>query len=414
MADPIVWNNFNTGVADSPHVGHGLMRNVEIDAFTGALKAQKEPDTVFHTNTTGTFTAVAATDVCTSSAFTNNANTTGVAVVLTTTGTLPAGLSTGTIYFIIRTDQGAGTFQLADTIALADAGTARDITGTGTGTHTITTINPGTINHIIRDSNLGTRFYHDSNGRVWYSGRTVPGSPTAGSVSVGLLHNSAIDTGGASVTNGSGQGLALLGTSNATATYLFAFRNRLIDVINVFAGTNIETPVWTNGGTGGTNWTASNTSDMNDTNANGRGSSAGYTESHHAITGQDGIIYYCNNGLIGTIRENAGSVFAPGTAATYTSTINALDLPPNEQANWLEELGIYLLTAGNSYGKIYPWDRLADSFITPIIVPERQVSRLKNIGGLVYILAGTWGNIYSTTGEVAKHVKKLPYKILNQ
>ena len=178
MADPIVWNNFNTGVADSPHVGHGLMRNVEIDAFSGALKAQKESDTVFHTNTTGTFTAVAATDVCTSSAFTNNANTTGVAVVLTNSGgALPAGLSTGTIYFIILEVRNDGTFKLATTIANADASTAINITDTGSGTHTITTINPGTINHIVRDPNTGARFYHDSNGRVWYNN-----SPSAGLV----------------------------------------------------------------------------------------------------------------------------------------------------------------------------------------------------------------------------------------
>ena len=390
MAEPIVWNNFNTGVADSPHVGHGLMRNVELDAFTGALKAQKEPDTVFHTNTTGTFTAVAATDVCTSTAFTNNANTTGVAVVLTTTGTLPAGLSTGTIYFINRIDLGAGTFEFCTTIANADAGTQIDITDTGTGTHTITTINPGTINHIVRDPNAGTRFYHDSNGRAWYNE-----SPSAGVVGTRLLHNSAIDTGGASVTNGSGQGLAILGTSDASATYLFSFRNALIDVVAVTGATQLEAPSWSNA------WQTMNTG-------------AGSSNSHHAVTGQDGIIYYCDTRYVGSIRENAGSVFAPGTGSTYTFTQDALDLLQYEVANWIEELGIYLLIAGNSYGWIYPWDRLSDSFITPIIVPEKQVSRLKNIGGLVYILAGTWGNIYSTTGEVAKHIKKLPDQMVNQ
>ena len=53
------------------------------------------------------FTA-ATTDVCTDTA---HGLKTGDMVVLTTTDTLPAGLSTGTVYFVIRID--ANTFYLA-------------------------------------------------------------------------------------------------------------------------------------------------------------------------------------------------------------------------------------------------------------------------------------------------------------
>lgn len=80
----------------------------------------------------GTFTC-AITDICTKSA---HGYLTGLKVQLTTTTTLPAGLSTSTDYFVIKLS--SSTFSLASSLVLAQAGTAIDITDTGTGTHTIT------------------------------------------------------------------------------------------------------------------------------------------------------------------------------------------------------------------------------------------------------------------------------------
>ena len=53
----------------------------------------------------------------------------------TTSGTLPAGLALATDYYVIKLS--ADTFSLATTLANALAGTAIDITGNGTGTHTL-------------------------------------------------------------------------------------------------------------------------------------------------------------------------------------------------------------------------------------------------------------------------------------
>lgn len=97
------------------------------------------------TNTLGqsdTFTADAGTDVCT---YTSTANypsniLTGTRVRLTTTTTLPAGLATATDYYVIRVSD--TTFKLATSYANAIAGTAINITDTGTGTHTITWLLP--------------------------------------------------------------------------------------------------------------------------------------------------------------------------------------------------------------------------------------------------------------------------------
>jgi len=78
------------------------------------------------------FTA-AISDVCTSVA---HGFLTGLKVQLTTTTTLPAGLSLATDYWVIKLT--ADTFKLAASLADALAGTAVNITDTGTGTHTIT------------------------------------------------------------------------------------------------------------------------------------------------------------------------------------------------------------------------------------------------------------------------------------
>lgn len=80
----------------------------------------------------GTFTC-ATTDICTKA---THGYLTGLKVQLTTTTTLPAGVTTTTDYFVIKLS--ASTFSLASSLALAQAGTALDITDTGTGTHTIT------------------------------------------------------------------------------------------------------------------------------------------------------------------------------------------------------------------------------------------------------------------------------------
>lgn len=87
---------------------------------------------------TDTFTA-AVTDICTASA---HAYKNGDMVVLTTTDTLPAGLVTGKVYWVIEVT--TNTFKLSDTSVvnyITGAGQspqAVDITDTGTGTHTLT------------------------------------------------------------------------------------------------------------------------------------------------------------------------------------------------------------------------------------------------------------------------------------
>ena len=91
------------------------------------------PRTLTTFDPTATFTG-AATDLCTVASGTIPTFT-GTEVTLTTTGTLPAGLSTSTTYYMVF--QSASTFNLSTSLANSLAGTVVDITDTGSGTHTV-------------------------------------------------------------------------------------------------------------------------------------------------------------------------------------------------------------------------------------------------------------------------------------
>ena len=104
----------------------------------------------------------------------------GKAVTLSSSGTLPAGLSPGT-YYIIRSS--ATAVKLASSANNAMLGTAVDLTDTGSGTHTITITYTnralgavgGEETHIVRGSELGAasvNFYNaaTSGGTVGFVG----------------------------------------------------------------------------------------------------------------------------------------------------------------------------------------------------------------------------------------------------
>ncbi len=386
--EPLIIKDWDQGIAPSPHKGFGLFRNADIDSKPGSVMVAKQPGPMFPTIADQVFTANAGTDICTCAVHleADSLNYGGAAVYFTTTDTLPAGLSENTIYFLIRkTDS---TFQVATSYKNSVGSTADtniDITDTGTGVHTIHQVPIGIIKHIVNDPRTGAKFMLSSNGRVWWSDDGIIAY---------LLHNSAIDTGIADVTNASGNGLAITPFSSTSKTFLFVFRNNAIDVLNVYGITKKEAVAWSNG------WQTMNTA-------------VGAANSHEALEGQDAAIYFCDDRYIGSIIEKVGQTFDPTNAATYTYNNQALDLPPYEVAQCLEELGTNLLVGGNTFNKIYPWDRISGSFNLPLSVPEYCIEKLKNVGGTVYILAGSSGNIYITQGSYVKTFQRLPDYVTN-
>lgn len=82
---------------------------------------------------------------------------TGDQVKLSTTGTMPGGLTAGTAYYAINS--GSGTIKLATSLANANAGTAIDITTTGAGVLTLSiAANQTIVNNTIIDIPEFVRF----------------------------------------------------------------------------------------------------------------------------------------------------------------------------------------------------------------------------------------------------------------
>lgn len=382
MAEPLVIKNFETGIANSANSGHGLIKNATVDLDETALRPNLVPTSLTATGSS-TFTANAGTDIITvtnTTTFSGNyANSTAVAVTVSNSGgALPTGLTAATVYFVITVDANTGTLKLATTKANAEAGTNIDITGNGSGTNTITVVPMGTPTHSVTDKNNIT-YVLDSNGRVWFNG----GATTT--LYVLLIGNT--------LTNTSGNGLVAFTNSDATATYLFVFRDTNLDVCNVTNATKRDDPVgqtaWTN------SWKLLN-------------AASGSGNSHHAIIGQDNIIYFADNRFIGSIMEKAGSVFDPATAGTFTYNNQALDMPQGEIIQCLEELGKNLLGGGLNTNLIYPWDRSSSSFSLPLRCAEKGIYKMKNINNSVYILAGQRGWIRRTNGSYIEDIRQVP------
>jgi hypothetical protein len=99
--------------------------------------------------------------------------------------------------------------------------------------------------------------------------------------------------------------------------------------------------------------------------------------------------------------------FDPTNAATYTFNLTALQLPYNEQAVCLAELGTNLMVGGSS-NRIFPWDRVSTSFAYPIFVAENFISQMVTANTTMYIFAGSRGNIYQTHGSNCSLLIKFP------
>lgn len=80
----------------------------------------------------------------------------GLKIQVSTTGGLPPPLAATTDYFVIPVT--AGTYKLATSLANANAGTAIDITGVGTGVHTATPVALAGGSYKVQASNDNTNW----------------------------------------------------------------------------------------------------------------------------------------------------------------------------------------------------------------------------------------------------------------
>lgn len=148
--------------------------------------------TIYGLGTGTNFTVTAANDTIdiTSHSFTN-----GQQVTLSSTGTLPAGLSANTVYYVVEST--TNTFKLS----LTSGGSAIDITDTGSGTHSIHTqfkvpdmrgsafIGKGqktvALTFVDGDVNTGTDVITVDSNQFFYTGQAVT-LTTTGTLPTGL------------------------------------------------------------------------------------------------------------------------------------------------------------------------------------------------------------------------------------
>jgi len=363
--DPIILNNWQRGIGNSPHVGFGQMRNVDIHNESGSVLINRKM-------VQGSPSRVA------SQTFTANVNdniTFGTslpalrAVTLTTDDTLPSGLSTGTVYYTISLGT---TTKLATSLANAEATTAINITDEGTGTHNIVTVNMGEPTFIVKSPNNGHYWLLDDDGQLWTSRATNPENWYY------LDGNN---------TKGDGEGLVW-------------WRNYVL----VFSDTGVTAWGATTSAFASQGWT--NSGDPFNTSLTD-------IDWHTALVGQDDIVYYCNDRNIGSLTNNGTFV---GTAATSTFNQSALDLPVNYTSRCLAELGKWLMV-GTSNGvtentmkiaDIFPWDRVSGSFELPIRVAEFGIKSMITKGSWIYFLAGVEGRLYRTNKSSVEFLFQIP------
>lgn len=370
MTQPLIINTWQNAIADSPALGFGLIKNASIDAVPGTVMPNYAPVQHSFNPASSTFTwNISGTEDLTLPNTTLESD--GIAVTFSTTGggTLDTAILVNTVYYLYKF--ASGRVIIADTLAHAISHNNLALNGNGSGTCTMTTVDPGTFRSLATGG--GADFTVDSNGLVWYDN---------GSRLYLLTGNT--------TTQASGQGIAFFTNSDASKNFIFVFRNAQIDVADVTAPMS---PIWTN------SWHSL---------SNG----SGFGGTHQALLGQDNIIYACDGRYIVSIQEKPGSVFAPGTVGTYTYQPKALTLPNNESASCLEQLQINLLVGGGATNLIYPWDRSSPSFALPWVCPEIGIYGLKNIGNTIWILNGLRGNVYKSLGYIVTLVRKLPEYVM--
>lgn len=382
----IVIDGWENGIGKTPFDGLTDVRNVDILSSPKCVTAKLKPLRANTASVATTFTVDVATNIVTvasSLRFTypngnNNAN--GLTCTLTNSGgALPAGLATNTLYWIIL-DASTTTFKLANSFANYLVGTEVDITDTGTGTHTITTSSMGApIDYSVYTYGIVSSVYIfaliDVYGKVWINKIGLATSyNTFQWVELTRGNHFGIVSGGASL--------------QFFQDSLFVFHNSVIDVyyrVNSFstAGT------WYN------SWKTGLTS----------------TFRHITFKGSDGKLYWTDAsattssalGYIGSLGQNSTTlIFSdtnnPTTSTNYTYTPIALDLPSGEIPTAIDELGSNLII-GTITNKMYPWDRVSDSFSIPINLPDRNVRRFINLNNILYIFAGVSGTVYKTNGS---------------
>lgn len=411
----IVIDGFEAGVADDPFSGISKERGMNL------ISTPKEAITLGRVINVAPYACVApfTATVAANTITLNNPPTSGVisrfvSGQFTTTGTLPAGLSLNTTYWLApstfslqvsvtpgSTNNSIGNVYKVYTSAFCPTGSVVTITDVGAGVHTFTSIDMGQI--ITFERNYG--FALDNNGRVW-----APINPFVTNRGYSPFYNQYAATPGlytylgndiSGVSTGTASGSLSVYRGSGSNFYLYLFKDRKIDYTRV---PDILSNDYTSFAVSVSTWVANWDPTTGSTGASNIFSTAG---GHKSLVGTDNVIYITDGTYIVSLYEKSGQTFDPTTTTTYTYNPTALALPRTEIAQCIEELGTNLYIGG-AFRYIYPWDRISTSFTYPIVCVEQNIRKMVAANSNLYVFAGFRGRIYVSNGSQLQLFKKVP------
>lgn len=142
-----------------------------------------------------------------------------------------------------------------------------------------------------------------------------------------------------------------------------------------------------------------------------------------ALTPSD-LLILGDGSQLDTLMTNPGFSFDPTNAATYTWTPAAVLLPSTDIANTIALIGNGSAATGGTGGAtnvlvggqqnvIYPWAPGTAFFQPVIFVSENYIQQMITVNNLVYIFAGSKGNVYITNGSSLTSVISVPDYVAN-
>lgn len=350
------------------------MRNVNIISVPGEVSVGYQTTALQQTTiTAAAYTVVAATDVFT---YSGTVLKGGTAIVITVS-TGSAGITSGNTYWV--RDVTSTTFKVGTGVDSGGTVTAAvNVTSDGTGTFTTVDLAPmqqfyttltgstelgGFAGYQMQSSDQGI-YGVDSNGRAWVY------NPPVNANNWVYLGNSTIN---ASPPRGNG--------ITVWNGYILVFRagDRKIDYRAV--GGASSTGAWTYGWqTTGGGLTSRTFRDVNDT------------------------VYWASDSYVGSLIELTN--FDPANAATYTISLQALAINPNDIVNCIDQLGSNLIIGG-MLNFAYLWDKSSTGY-TSVLIPEAGIARIVTVNSNSYLFAGNRGRIYVTNGANVELYQKVP------
>jgi hypothetical protein len=113
------------------------------------------------------------------------------------------------------------------------------------------------------------------------------------------------------------------------------------------------------------------------------------------------------NQYFNTFNPVSASTGVSGAAATVQWSGQRVNLPQNETAQCLVEVGNNVIIGCNG-STLYPWNQIDATPSDFIALPEANVRTMVNVNNMAYVFAGNKGNVYITNTSVASLVLKVP------